>query len=175
MSARGPGLGTRVGHRLVGLTPYLFLVALELVYVEKQPDAFTRSEIGIMVAGGLCLAFASAGQVVVVMTGGIDLSIGGVISTATCLAATEYHSSTGSIILWSGLILLMGIGAGALNAICVTWLHLQPFIVTLASLGHSGLASPCGSCRSKGAPSRKTFSTGSVRIPRACPCPSGSS
>ncbi len=129
----GRGLRTRIGRRLVDLAPYLFLIALELVYLEKQSGAFTRSAIGIMVAGGLCLAFASAGQVVVIMTGGIDLSVGGVISTATCLAATQYHSSVGSMLLWSALILLIGVGAGVVNALCIVWLNLQPFIVTLAT------------------------------------------
>jgi ribose transport system permease protein len=130
----GPPLRARLGRlRLVGLTPYVLLAALELVYVEKQAGAFTRSAIGFTVAGGLCLAFAAAGQTIVVMTGGIDLSVGGVISTATVLAATQYHASTGSIVLWTVLIVLIGAGAGALNALILVRLNLQPFIVTLAT------------------------------------------
>ena len=123
----------RVGSLGLRLTPYLLLVLLELIYVWKQPEAFTRIAIGFTVAGGLCLAFAAAGQTIVVMTGGIDLSVGGVISLATVLAATRYHSSTGSIITWTLLIVLIGAGAGALNGVLLVSLNLQPFIVTLAT------------------------------------------
>jgi len=123
---RIPSLGLK-------LTPYLLLVLLELVYVSKQPDAFTRLAIGFTVAGGLCLAFAAAGQTIVIMTGGIDLSVGGVISLATVLAATRYHNSSASILAWTVLIVLIGAGAGALNGILLVWLNLQPFIVTLAT------------------------------------------
>jgi ribose transport system permease protein len=80
------------------------------------------------------LALASIAQTLVVLTRGIDLSVGGVIDLANAIAAITLGKTIGSQILWS--IIVLGIGAlcGLINGLLVTIGRLQPILATLATL-----------------------------------------
>jgi ribose transport system permease protein len=69
---------------------------------------------------------------VVILTAGIDLSVGGVLALGTTIAATHF-TGTGTTLLWSVVILAIGTAAGLINGVLVGRLRLQPFIVTLAT------------------------------------------
>jgi ribose transport system permease protein len=87
------------------------------------------------------LVFAAVGQSVVVLTRGLDLSIGGMISVSVSLAATHMHAGAASMVLWSVIIILVGVAGGALNGALVAYARLQPILVTLATLSiFQGLA-----------------------------------
>ena len=64
---------------------------------------------------------------------GIDLSIGGVISLTNSLAATQMEDTVGSVLLWTAIILGIGLLAGFINGYVVAVLRVAPFIATLAS------------------------------------------
>lgn len=83
-------------------------------------------------------ALVGLGMCFVIMTGGIDLSVGSVAALSSVVAA---HLSPHG--LWAGLGagLAAGLGAGALNGILITRLRILPFIATLATmLAASGTA-----------------------------------
>jgi len=80
------------------------------------------------------LVFAAVGQSIVVVTRGLDLSVGGMIDLTNGLAATHMHAGTGSMLAWSLLVLLIGGAGGAINGILVAYGRLQPILVTLATL-----------------------------------------
>ncbi len=87
------------------------------------------------------LVFAAVGQSVVVLTRGLDLSVGGMIDLTNSLVATRMHSSTGSMLGWSLLVLAIGAAGGAINGVLVAYGRLQPILVTLATLSvYQGLA-----------------------------------
>jgi ribose transport system permease protein len=69
---------------------------------------------------------------VVILTAGIDLSVGGVLALGTTIAATHF-TGTATTLLWSVVILAIGAAAGLINGVLVGRLRLQPFIVTLAT------------------------------------------
>jgi ribose transport system permease protein len=69
----------------------------------------------------------------VLIRGGIDLSIGGMISFGTVLAATRFGEDPGRALVWSVIILAIGFGVGALNGLMISALALQPFLITLAT------------------------------------------
>ena len=79
-----------------------------IVYNHKVPGALEQVSIAITVAGGLTLALAAAGQAIVILTGGIDLSIGGVISVSTVIAATHMTEDWANIVLWGVIIVALG-------------------------------------------------------------------
>jgi ribose transport system permease protein len=87
------------------------------------------------------LGIVALGQYLVVISGGIDLSIGANVSVTTLLTAMlidGYPLRTFPVII--GAILVGGV-LGALNGLAVAKLHLPPFIVTLATLYiYGGLA-----------------------------------
>jgi ribose transport system permease protein len=79
------------------------------------------------------LAIAAAGTTVVLITGGFDLSVAGVISLANVLAATQMVKHPGNVWLIAALIVIAGIGIGVINGVLVAFVKLQSLGVTLAS------------------------------------------
>ncbi|MBX3578705.1 MAG: ABC transporter permease [Rhizobiaceae bacterium] len=122
--------------RSLDRTPFLvalvMLLAIVLARSQLQSGVFTLQELNLVTASALTLMLAATGQTIVLIRGGIDLSIGGVISLGTVIAATRFGEDPGQVALWAAIILATGFGIGALNGILITVLKLQPFLVTLA-------------------------------------------
>jgi ribose transport system permease protein len=118
------------------------MVALYVGLFYRQLSRFPGSfEWTSVVNTSMPLVFAAVGQSIVVLTRGLDLSVGGMIDLTNSLAATHMHSSTGSMLGWSLLILLIGAAGGAINGVLVAYGRLQPILVTLATLSiYQGLA-----------------------------------
>lgn len=109
------------------------LLVIVLIYGTMQVGVFTFDELNLDTAAAMTLILAATGQTIVLIRGGIDLSIGGMISLGTVIAATQFGTDPINIVMWSGLILLLGAAVGALNGLLISALKLQPFLVTLAS------------------------------------------
>ncbi len=122
--------------RLLAHAPFLvacsMLVAIVAIYGSLQTGVFTIDEINLNTAAAMTLMLAATGQTIVLLRGGIDLSIGGMISLGTVIAATRFGDDPANILLWSGIILAIGFGIGALTGLLISVLRLQPFLVTLA-------------------------------------------
>jgi ribose transport system permease protein len=98
-------------------------------------------ELTSVVNTSMPLVFAAVGQSIVVLTRGLDLSVGGMIDLTNGLAATHMHGGAGSMLAWSLLALLVGAAGGAINGVLVAYGRLQPILVTLATLSiYQGLA-----------------------------------
>jgi ribose transport system permease protein len=80
------------------------------------------------------LAFAALAQTLVVLTRGIDLSVGGVIDLTNAVAAQTLDGPPLTTAFWTVAILLIGATCGLLNGVLVAVGRLQPIIVTLATL-----------------------------------------
>ena len=77
----------------------------------------------------------AAGQTIVVIAGGIDLSVGAIVSLAAAILVTQLAPDAPpaafvSIVALAGLA---GVAAGAVNGFCVTVLRLQPIVTTYAT------------------------------------------
>jgi ribose transport system permease protein len=87
------------------------------------------------------LAFAALAQTLVVLTRGIDLSVGGVIDLTNAVAAQTLMGGPVTTTLWTVAILLIGAACGLLNGVLVAVGRLQPILVTLATLSiYQGVA-----------------------------------
>ncbi|MFI5410813.1 ABC transporter permease [Kaistia sp. UC242_56] len=115
------------------IIPCVMLVALLLVYASLRDGVFTIDELNLDTAAAMTLLLAATGQTIVLLRGGIDLSIGGMISLGTVLAATRFGTDPGQAAVWAFGIVAIGGLVGALNGILITVLRLQPFLVTLAT------------------------------------------
>ncbi len=76
-------------------------------------------------------ALIALGMAFVIMTGGIDLSVGGVVALASVVSAllSPYHWFAG---LAGGVV--AGLAVGLLNGAVITKMRIQPFIATLAAM-----------------------------------------
>ncbi|MDB5539940.1 MAG: inner-rane translocator [Devosia sp.] len=115
------------------LVACLMLLVVVAIYGALQKGVFTLDEINLDTAAAMTLILAATGQTIVLIRGGIDLSIGGVISLGTVIAATQFSDDPLTVVMWSALILAIGFAVGALNGLLISALKLQPFLVTLAS------------------------------------------
>jgi len=115
------------------LVACLMLVVIVGLYGSLQSGVFTLDELNLDTTATLTLLLAATGQTIVLLRGGIDLSIGGVISFGTVLAATHFGDDPGSVLLWSAIVLAVGFGVGMLNGLLISALRLQPFLITLAT------------------------------------------
>jgi ribose transport system permease protein len=124
--------GRLLGHASL-LIPCLMLAALLAVYGSLREGVFTLDELNLDTAAAMTLMLAATGQTIVLLRGGIDLSIGGMISLGTVLAATRFGDSGLSVLFWSLAIVAIGALVGLVNGVLITVLRLQPFLVTLAT------------------------------------------
>lgn len=113
---------------------WALLLALILAYISVVPQ-FRPREQRTIVNSGLTLAAASLGQTLVVLTGGIDLSIGPMVSLTNSVASavTNKESPQSSMTLAAAAALTVGAAGGLINGIMVAYGRLQPIIVTLAT------------------------------------------
>ncbi len=87
-----------------------------------------------MAASGATLAIAAAGQTLVVLSGGFDLSAGAVVSLVNVTLATSFADANTSPILLAAVGVAIGMGTGAFNGFFVAVLRLQPIVVTLSAM-----------------------------------------
>ena len=79
------------------------------------------------------VAVAALGMTVVIVSGGIDLSVGAIIALATVVIAAVLRAGAPPVVAALAGI-GAGVGCGALNGVLVTRLRVVPFIVTLGTM-----------------------------------------
>ncbi len=130
----------------IGLELALFLLVACIlaycgVFYAQQHRLPGNFEITSTVNNTMPLVLAGMAQTLVVLTRGIDLSVGGVIDLTNAVAAITLGNTAGSMILWSIIVLLIGAGCGLINGLLVGIGRLQPILVTLATLSiYQGIA-----------------------------------
>jgi ribose transport system permease protein len=118
---------TALGYRVAGVL--LLAVALAV-----SSDAFLTASNLLNVLRQASLTFLIAsGVTLVIVAGGIDLSIGANLGLSACIAATVVKS-TDSIALGVAAGLACGTAIGVVNGLMVTILRLPPFIATYGML-----------------------------------------
>ncbi len=112
--------------------PVLILLLMLAVLVSLRPGVLTLQELNLDSAAAMTLILVATGETIVILRGGIDLSVGGTLSLTTAIAATQFHAGldTG---LWIVAVLLLGGAIGLANGALISVLQLQPFLVTLAT------------------------------------------
>jgi ribose transport system permease protein len=104
----------------------------------RMPGGF---ELTTTVNNTMPLVFAAVAQTCVVLTRGLDLSVGGVVDLSNALAAVLLGDSLASMVGWSAAIVGVGALCGLVNGVLVAYGRLQPILVTLATLSiYQGVA-----------------------------------
>jgi len=80
------------------------------------------------------LVITAVGMTFVIISGGIDLSVGSVIALTTMVSAAlvEHHGWDPRLVI--PLVLAMGAGFGLVQGLVIQYFRIQPFIVTLAGM-----------------------------------------
>ncbi|MFT3864350.1 MAG: ABC transporter permease [Solirubrobacterales bacterium] len=109
---------------------YLVVVGLAIVGQIQSSAFLTFNHIAVLLGLTAVLGIGSAGQTVVILSAGIDLSVGAVISATNVLTVQWTHGSDS--LLWVVLpILAIGAAIGLLSGLGVALLRISPLIMTL--------------------------------------------
>ncbi|MDQ0475209.1 ABC transporter permease [Labrys wisconsinensis] len=127
-------------HGRVGFVP-IMLVALLVVFALVVPHFLTLPNILNVLRSSSYLVILAAGQMLVLMVGGFDLSVGAVValtsvsSALTMVALKDDLSGAPGLIILAGVVAGLACGAlvGLVNGLCVAFLRVSPFMVTLGT------------------------------------------
>jgi ribose transport system permease protein len=137
LAISGRRLGTLAG--LFGLCLLLWILTPHFLTISNLLNVLEQTSINAVIAVGMTFVILSAG---------IDLSVGSVLALAGVVMATLLHQDW-PVSAAIAVGLLMGFGFGALNGIAIAWGRLPPFIATL---GMMSIARGCALLFTEGRP-----------------------
>src|SRR5687768_2368188 len=137
LAVSGRRLGTLAG--LAGLCLLLWILTPHFLTVSNLLNVLEQTSINAVIAVGMTFVILSAG---------IDLSVGSLLALSGVVMATLLHQNVSApLAITAGLG--MGFGFGALNGIAIAWGRLPPFIATL---GMMSIARGCALLFTEGRP-----------------------
>lgn len=126
-------LRKKLADNWIALIPYVMLILIIAIMGCLNSNTLSARYLANKCDSAFSLILVAIGQTFVLLTGGFDLSVGGIICITNCITVTQMHDTPGSIALWTTLSLLIGVGIGCFNGYIIEKTKLQPFIVTLAT------------------------------------------
>ena len=120
------------GHRATLSAALVFLIIFA-IYSLNHPAGFSANVVQTAANKGVLLALVAVAQTFVVLTAGIDLSVGTIFILADCLASWIVVGSPAMTVLGIFGVLLTGLVCGALNGALVIYGRLQPIVATIAT------------------------------------------
>ncbi|MQA84778.1 MAG: ABC transporter permease [Streptosporangiales bacterium] len=111
----------------------VLLVATVAASAVLQDGFFTPYGLTSNFAAVLPVAIVTVGQVIVVLGGGIDLSIGTIVTLSSVVTVQLVAGQPDRLPLALGAGLLVGVGCGLVNGLAVAVVRLQPIVATFAS------------------------------------------
>lgn len=121
-----------------GVITILLIVAIVFFIIE--PKTLEPSQIATVFSRSATTGIAACGMMFAIVVGGMDLSVGSIVSLVTCVVALNMKAGMGMV-----PALLLGLGTGVLcgliNGIIITKMKIQAFVATLATqLAFAGVA-----------------------------------
>ena len=112
---------------------FLVFAIMFILFASQQSNGLSTNVLTSVSNKGAVLAYVAIAQTLVILTGGFDLSVGMVMTMASCLASVVLNGSPGQTALGALAVLASGLLAGVINAIIVVLGRIQPIIATLAT------------------------------------------
>jgi len=129
--------GRAIVHRIL-IDPTLGVIALLVIFsvgaAISLPVFYAGNNLFNLLSSSITVMILAIGVTVVLISGGIDLSVGAVMALSAGAAATAMRLGL-PVIAAFGAAILVGIVAGVVNGLLVTRVGLPDFIATLATLG----------------------------------------
>ncbi|MBQ9333706.1 MAG: sugar ABC transporter permease YjfF [Lachnospiraceae bacterium] len=117
---------------VITIVVFVLMYAFAMIFLGKgflKPQTFCN-----ILNENAALIILSCGMSLVMITGGIDISVGGVTALVCMSCAVFIDYKGGSIIGSVGIALLIGLLYGLFQGYLVAYLEIQPFIVSLAGM-----------------------------------------
>ncbi len=115
------------------LTALSIFVVMFIIYTANHPAGFTANVVQTAANKGVLLALVAMAQTMVVITAGIDLSVGMIFLLTNCLASWLVVGSPLETAVGVVIVLAVGALCGAINGAIVIYGRLQPIVATIAT------------------------------------------
>lgn len=120
---------------------YLALLGLIVVFSLLSPYFFTTRNLFNITKQSTTICLLSIGQTFVLISGGIDLSVGSGVALCSVIIATLNIYMGVPLVIAILIGFMTGMALGAFHGLCVTKFRIAPFIVTLGTMSAArGLA-----------------------------------
>lgn len=127
-----------VGNRQSIALPLMFVVAV-ILFAVQAPGFLTLDNLTNMARQSVYLLIVALGQLIVLIGGGLDLSVGAVVAltsvagaTAMAMAYAAYPDTPWmAVAAGAGVGAVIGVAVGLINGLGTTWLRIPPFMMTL--------------------------------------------
>ncbi|GAB3753325.1 ABC transporter permease [Zhihengliuella somnathii] len=120
-------------HRYPALSPAIVLVAAIIVFGSLNDRFLAPANLSLITQQVAVVGTLALAQTLIILTAGIDLSVGAVMVLSSMVIAQTTVSMGAPALVGLILGLILGLAAGAFNGFLVTRVKLPPFIVTLGS------------------------------------------
>ena len=123
------------------LAPFFGAILVVVFFTLLDPSKAASSETyKIILVQMVTVGLAGLGMTWVILSGGIDLSVGSAIALSSVAGATALHAGHGAFFAIT-VAILTGVSCGVYNGLLITALRLPPFIATLGTMGfYRGMA-----------------------------------
>jgi ribose/xylose/arabinose/galactoside ABC-type transport system permease subunit len=122
-----------IAHRFANYAIYAALAAECLVLALATDSFLTVGNLSNVLRQNAFTAILAAGMCFVILTAGIDLSVGSVVGLAGVMCA-DVLAGGGGLAAGVATGLAVGVAVGAANGLAITALRVPPFVVTLAMM-----------------------------------------
>jgi len=114
--------------------PFVSLIVLFIGLAIASPHFLTPTNLSSVVRQTAVINIMALGMTIIIITGGIDLSVGAILAMGGLLGTMAMAKGM-PIFAGVAIGILTGLGCGLLNGVLIARLKIAPFIVTLGTLG----------------------------------------
>src|SRR3954447_5790772 len=142
-----PGRGLDPAGLLSRFAPLVFLLVLMLVFAVLEPRFLSSVNLFNVMRQISITGLIALGMTFVILTGGIDLSVGSVVAFAGLVAGALSKGAAQNslsldageaaghgVLVAAGAAMAIGLAAGLIQGAAITMLDVPPFVVTLGGL-----------------------------------------
>jgi ribose transport system permease protein len=133
-------ISSRIGRFFADYGVLVVLLFLVVAMALATPHFLTTTNLINVLRQVSINAVIACGMTLIIITAGIDLSVGSLVAMASCLAMLAIGATDSDLL---GILVGIAVGAagGAFNGAFIAWARVPPFIMTLATLTiFSGIA-----------------------------------
>lgn len=112
----------------------VIIIALVCVFSFINPTFVRLDNLLDLMKSYVVLGIVSCGMFVVIVSGGIDISVGAIISASACLAGTFMVRVCNNVVLGFVVATIVGTLLGAINGLLVSVVKIPPLIATLGTM-----------------------------------------
>ena len=125
---------TKLSDIVKRFLPFASLIVLCVLIAALEPKFLSTGNLAGVARQTAVISIIAMGMTIVMVSGGIDLSVGSMMALAGVVGAFAMVAGAPAVV---GVLVCMGVGAlcGTLNGLAITTLRISPFIATLGAMG----------------------------------------